>query len=152
MPRYTRLKNEHVQPLDAVIPRARARDLLIDYLMKVTGWSRSSADHAAFEFDLLADEHDQRADDAFEAATNDANFELEVALSDAEEIRELMKQQASPSPAKELAADLKDAEKRIARYRTLIANAEARRAKRKEDYRKLLLKAANKIVSEEERM
>jgi primosomal protein N'' len=152
MARYPRLKNEHIQPVDAPIPRAKARELLIDYLVQVTRWPRSTADHSAFEFDMLADEHDQRLDEAFDAATSNASLELEMASDEVADISADLGREASASEVKALEADLRNAEKRLARYKAIIDKAEAKRSAGKSDYRKLLLKAANKIVSEEERM
>lgn len=152
MARYPRLKNEHIQPLDAPIPRAQARELLINYLVQVARWPRSTADHSAFEFDMLADEHDQRLDDAFEAATSNAYVELEIATDEVANIRADLDRKASPSEIKALEADLRDAQRRLARYKAVVDKAEEKRSAGKSDYRKLLLKAATKIVSEEERM
>jgi hypothetical protein len=152
MARYPRLKNEDIQPVDAPIPRAKARELLINYLVQATRWPQSSAEHSAFEFDILADEHDQRLDDAFEAATSNASVELEIATDEVANIRADLDRKASASEIKALEADLRDAQRRLARYKAVVDKAEAKRSAGKSDYRKLLLKAATKIVSEEERM
>ncbi len=101
---------------------------------------------------MLAEEHDERLDEAFDAATSNASLELESAAGEVADITALLRSEALVSGGKALEADLRDAEKRLARYKAVIDKAEAKRVAGKSDYRKLLLKAASKIVSEEERM
>jgi hypothetical protein len=153
VPRYQRLKNEHIQPVDAPISRAKARELLIDYLMQVTSWPRPTAEYSAFEFDTSADEQEQKLDESFESATSNASLEVEMATEEVADLTaELNSDKLTAKERSALQSDLEKARKQLARYQAVIDKAEARRSAGKSDYRKLLIRAANKIVSEEERM
>lgn len=150
--RYQRLKTEHVQPVDALIPRAKARELLIDYLMQI-GFPQPYADSCCFmHFDPLADAHDQRLDDAFESATSGAELDVAMSTGEVGEVTAALRQARTPSDTKSLEAELRTVQKELAKAQAVIDKAEAKRTAGKADYRKMLLKAAARIVSEEEKM
>jgi hypothetical protein len=151
--RFTRLKNEHIQPVDAPIGREKARELLVDYLRQIRFTSAEHLSSAADPFDWAADEYDQKIDDAYFSATSDIELEAQLAADDVENLkRELEECKDSPSELKRCTRDLATAEKRLARHQARLEKAESKRRMAKSDYRRLLIRVANQIVLEEERL
>lgn len=151
--RFPRLKNEHIQPVDTPIDREKARELLVDYLRQIRFTSAEHLSSAADPFDWAADEHDQKIDDAYFSATSDIELEAQLAADDVEDLkRELEECKDSPIELKRCTRDLATAEKRLARHQARLEKAESKRRMAKSDYRRLLIRVANQIVSEEERM
>jgi hypothetical protein len=125
----------------------------VTYLGQIRFTSTEYLTSAADPFDWAADEHDQKVDDAYFAATNDAELEVEVAIEDVESLKCALEAcKDDPVELKVCARELAAAEKKLERCRSIIEKAAAKRAVAKSDYRKLLIKIANQIVTEEERM
>jgi exonuclease VII small subunit len=151
--RFPRLKNEHIQPVDVPIGREKARELLVDYLRHIRFTSEEHLSGAADPFDWAADEYDQKVDDAYFSATNDTELEAQLAAEDVEDLKhELEEFKDSPDELKRCTKELAAAEKRLARLQARLEKAENKRGMAKSDYRKLLIRVANQIVTEEERM
>jgi Mg2+ and Co2+ transporter CorA len=151
--RFPRLKSENILPVDAPIGRDKARELLVDYLRQIRFTSAEYLSSAADPFDWAADEHDQKVDDAYFNATDNIELEVQLATEDVEDLKqELEECKDTPIELKRCAKDLAAAEKRLARHQAKLEKAENKRRLAKSDYRRLLIKVANQIVSEEERM
>jgi predicted NAD-dependent protein-ADP-ribosyltransferase YbiA (DUF1768 family) len=77
---------------------------------------------------------------------------VQTATEEVAEVTAALRHAKTPRDTKLLEAELRTAQKELAKAQAVIDKAEAKRTAGKADYRKMLLQAAAHIVSEEEKM